>query len=34
MKRVLKSAEPPEIEEYKQRYSKQFRKWKDLKSNN
>ena len=34
MKRVLKSAEPPELEEYKKRYSKQFRKWKDLKGNN
>ena len=33
MKRVLKSAEPPELEEYKKRYSKQFRKWKDLKKN-
>ena len=36
MKRVLKSTEPPEppeLEKYKQRYSSQFRKWKDLKKN-
>ena len=33
MKRVLKSTEPPELEKYKQRYSTQFRKWKDSKKN-
>ncbi len=33
MKRVLKSTEQPKLEEYKKRYSSQFRKWEDLKKN-
>ena len=33
MKNICKSSEPTELKEYKERFSSQFRRWKDLKKN-